>query len=363
MGADRRWPGLGLDRFSGLYLWAAFIVVFGIWVPHLFLTMSTVHSLASQNSVLAMIAIAVLIPLAAGAYDLSVGAVVNLSTIMVTSLQSKQHWGMWAAIVAAIAVSVAVGAVNGFFVVVLKVNSFIATLGMATILTAVQTIVSGDNQPLPPTSHAWLQLTQRTVAGFQIIFVYLIVIALVAWWVLDHTPIGRYIYAVGGNSEAARLSGVRVDRWTWWALIASSTICGIAGVLYGSLSGPSLTFGQSLLLPAFAAVFLGSTQLKPGRFNLWGALIAVFVLATGVQGLGYVTGVVWLNDMFNGVALLGAVSFAVWRQRSSHARRLVGHSRTADAQRASSVDEDPLGDPDKDGAAVGVPSVGIPGGA
>jgi ribose transport system permease protein len=96
--------------------------------------------------------------------------------------------------------------------------------------------------------------------------------------------------------------------------VASATIAGVAGIFYGSLSGPSLTFGQGLLLPAFAAVFLGSTQLKPGRCNVWGTLLAVYVLATGVQGLEFVTGVLWLNDMFNGVALIAAVAFAVWRQ-------------------------------------------------
>jgi len=83
---------------------------------------------------------------------------------------------------------------------------------------------------------------------------------------------------------------------------------------YGSLSGPSLTFGQTLLLPAFAAAFLGSTQLKPGRFNIWGTVLAVYVLATGVQGLSFVTSAQWLSDMFNGVALIGAVWFAVSRQ-------------------------------------------------
>jgi ribose transport system permease protein len=107
---------------------------------------------------------------------------------------------------------------------------------------------------------------------------------------------------------------VRVGFWSWLSLIGSATIAGIAGVLYASLSGPSLTFGQGLLLPAFAAVFLGSTQFTPGRANVWGTLVAVYVLATGVQGLQFVTGVLWLNDMFNGVALIAAVSFAVWRQ-------------------------------------------------
>jgi ribose transport system permease protein len=186
---------------------------------------------------------------------------------------------------------------------------------MGTILAAVQSIVSGNSQPIPPTNSAWSKLTQANVAGFQIVFIYLIVLGFICWWLLDFTPAGRYMYAVGGNPDAARLSGVKVGRWVWTSLIGSATLAGIGGVLYASQSGPSLTYGPELLLPAFAAVFLGSTQLRPGRFNIWGTLLSIYVLATGVQGLQYVTGVQWLNDMFNGVALILAVAFAVWRQR------------------------------------------------
>src|SRR6201999_997250 len=107
------------------------------------------------------------------------------------------------------------------------------------------------------------------------IVLYLLVIAIVIWWFLDHTPSGRYLRAIGGNPEAARLSGVAVGKWTWITLIISAGLSGIGGVLYASLWGPALSFGAGLLLPAFAAVFLGSTQLKPGRVNVWGTVIAV----------------------------------------------------------------------------------------
>jgi ribose transport system permease protein len=202
-------------------------------------------------------------------------------------------------------------------VVRLRVNSFIATLGMGTILAAVQSIVSGNTQPVPPINAVWSDLTQINVGGFQVVFVYLIILGLITWWLLDYTPAGRYMHAVGGNPDAARLSGVKVGHWVWLSLIGSATISGVAGVLYGSQSGPSLTYGPGLLLPAFAAVFLGSTQFKPGRFNVWGTLLSIYVLATGVQGLEYVTGVQWLNDMFNGVALILAVAFALWRQNAA----------------------------------------------
>jgi ribose transport system permease protein len=305
---------LGPQTISGIYIWALFIITFGIWKPHLFLTSATAHSIASSQAIAAMLALALLIPLTAGVYDLSVGAMINVSTVLVVELQTKWHHGMWLSILLTVLVCAAIGAVSGFIVVKLKVNSFVATLGMATIVTAVQEIISNQTQPYPPVSSTWSNLTQHDVFGFQIVVVYMVVLALIIWWLLDHTPVGRYLYAIGGSPEAARLTGVRVGYWSWLSLIGSATVAGIAGVFYASLSGPSLTFGQGLLLPAFAAVFLGSTQFTPGRANVWGTLLAVYVLATGVQGLQFVTGVLWLNDMFNGAALIAAVSFAVWRQ-------------------------------------------------
>lgn len=316
----RLFRGLGFERFSGLYLWAIIIVVFSIWVPHTFPTASTVHSVASEQAISALLALAVLVPLICGAYDLAVGATANLSTLVAVLLLNKGS-SLVVAIVAAVAVGVAIGAINGFIVVRLKVNSFIATLGSGSIIGAVQILITNNGQPLPPTSTAWNNLTQTSVFGFQIVVLYLIVVAVILWWAIGYTPAGRYLYAIGSSPDAARLSGVRVDYYTWLSLVASGGIAGIAGVLYGSLSTPSLTYGAGLLLPAFAAVFLGSTQLAPGRFNVWGTLLAIYVLATGVKGLQLVSSAQWLDPMFFGVALIAAVAVAVGRQQAGTERK------------------------------------------
>jgi ribose transport system permease protein len=332
----------GLERLSGLYLWALFIVVFGIWTPHLFLTMATVHQLASQQSLNGLVALAALMPLACGAYDLSIGANVNLSAVLVAVLQTQHNWSMTAAIVVAVVTGLIIGVVNALIVVGLQVNSFIGTLGSATIIGAVQTIVTGGNSPVPPISSAWNDLTQYQIFGFQVVFLYLIVIGVIIWWFLARTPAGRYIYATGSNPDAARLSGVSIGSWTSLTLILSGLLCGITGVLYASLIGPSVSFGDALLLPAFAAAFLGATQFQPGKFNVPGSLLAIFVLATGVLGLQLITSVQWLNDMFNGVALVGAVGFAGWRQR---ARRRAAPVDASDASDASDVAAVPPDDP------------------
>ncbi|WP_375501485.1 ABC transporter permease [uncultured Jatrophihabitans sp.] len=304
---------LGLERFSGLYMWALFIIVFSVWVPSLFLTKTTLTSIASEQAVVGILALAVLVPMAAGVFDLSVAATINLSTVFVVVLQTQHKVAIVPAILAGLALGLVIGAANGFIIVKLRVNSFIATLGTTSVIAAIQIIVS-PTEPYPPTATAWTELATRQFGDIQIVFWYLVILAFIVWWAVGHTPAGRYLYAIGGNAEAARLSGVRVSRYVWVSLLTSGLLAALAGILYGSQNGPSLSYGSGLLLPAFAAVFLGSTQIHPGRVNVFGTLLAIYALATGVRGLQLATSAQWVNSMFNGVALVGAVAFAVWRQ-------------------------------------------------
>jgi ribose transport system permease protein len=315
-----RSSNFGLDRFSAIYLFVIFVVIFGIWSPDTFLTSATVHVVASEQAVAGIVAVALLVPMTCGQYDLSIGANANLTGILAIVLQTQLNWGVAASIAVALLVGVLVGIVNGLLVVKIGISSFIATLGMGSVLSALVIIVTNSEQPPPVTTSSWNELTQHTIGGYQIVVLYMLVIGLVVFWLLDFTPIGRYFYAIGGNREAARLAGVRVDRWSMLSLVISGGLSGLGGIFYTSLTGPSLTFGSTLLLPAFAAAFLGSTQLQPGRFNVWGTLIAIYVLATGVQGLQLVSGAQWLGDMFNGVALILAVSLAVLRTRTRRRR-------------------------------------------
>jgi ribose transport system permease protein len=336
----------GLDRFSGLYLWVVFIAVFGIWIPRLFLSMSTVHLIASTQAVSAIIALAVLIPMVCGQFDLSVGANANLTGMVAIVIQLKLGWSLGPTLLVSLGIGLLVGLVNGLIVVRLNVNSFIATLGMGSVLSAFTLIVTNSQEEAVPASNAWNDMTQYKVFGFQVIIYYLIALALIAWWVLERTPAGRYMRAAGGNPEAARLSGIQVNRLSWLSLIASGGLAGLAGILYTSLTGPSLTFGPSLLLPGFAAVFLGSTQFQPGRFNVWGTMLAIFVLATGVEGLQLVSGAQWIGDLFNGIALIVAVALAASRQGKPA-------FRTRRRARSSIADNDGGDDRVQDAAQLG----------
>jgi ribose transport system permease protein len=137
-----------------------------------------------------------------------------------------------------------------------------------------------------------------------------VVLALLLWFVLEHTPVGRYLFATGGNQQAARLSGVRTDGVIWGSLIASGAIAGLAGVVLSMRSGIfTSSIGPGYLFPAIAAVFLGASQFQQ-RPNVWGTLIAYFALAFGIQGLALSSssGAVWSQPLFEGVALIIAVA-------------------------------------------------------
>jgi ribose transport system permease protein len=205
-----------------------------------------------------------------------------------------------------------IGAANGFSVVVLRVNSFIATLAMSSILAAIVTWISGGDQIVTGISAHFMAVGQNELFGLALPVFYMLALALVLYFVLEHTPFGRYLFAVGDNVEATRLAGIRTGRITFASLVVSGLLASLAGVvLCMRLGSASLDAGNPYLLPAFAAAFLGSTQLRPGRVNVWGTLLAVYLLATGVKGLQLAGAASWVEPLFNGTALLVAVAVAM----------------------------------------------------
>jgi ribose transport system permease protein len=302
--------GLTPRRVSAIYLWLSFAVLFGLLKPDTYLSSTTLQLIFSEGAVTCLLALAFLVPLTAGAYDLSIGALMSTSVVLGAWLQLHSSVPPAVGAVVSVAACTLVGWVSGFVVVRLKVNSFIATLGMSQVLLAAVLLVSGNRQLVADFPDSWSNLGLSKVAGIPLVDVYLVVIALVLWYVLEHTPIGRYLFATGGNPEASRLSGVPTDRMVWGALAASGAISGVAGVIYGMRVGTfDQTVGPGYLFPAVAAVFLGASQLSQ-RPNVWGTLIAYFALAFGIQGLALTSSsaAVWSQPLFQGVALIVAVA-------------------------------------------------------
>jgi ribose transport system permease protein len=307
---ERRRFRLGLDRFSGLYVWVALIVVFGAWMPDLFLTGTNARVIAGDEAITAILALGLVIPLAAGVFDLSIAATMGFSAVFAIWYQSTGHNPLVGALLAVLLGAV-IGAANGFVVVRLHVDSFIATLGSGSILAACAYWISNGQQIVTGISPSFLRVGTEQWFGIPAPVWYMAVLALLLWVFLEFRPGGRYLYAVGGNPQAARLAGVRVDRVVFGSLVASATIAGLAGVVLAAKLGTgNPTIGPAYLLPAFSAVFLGATQIKAGRVNVLGTLIAIYLLATGIKGLQLAGAPVFVNDLFNGFALILAVALA-----------------------------------------------------
>jgi ribose transport system permease protein len=215
-------------------------------------------------------------------------------------------------------VGAVVGLINGLLVVGLRIDSFVATLGTSSVLGAIVYWVSGNQQITEGISPTFIKLGQESLVGIPLPVVYLSVVALILGYVTEFRPLGRKLYATGGNEPAARLSGVHTDRLVIGAFMICAIIAALAGVVFAAIIGSaSLTAGPPFLLPAFAAMFLGATQIHPGRPNVFGTLLAVAVLGAGVKGLLLTGAQFWVSDLFNGLALVAAVALARRRGRSS----------------------------------------------
>ena len=208
----------------------------------------------------------------------------------------------------------------------MRIDSFIATLGMSSVLLALIAWVSSSQQ-IVGVGSSFEKLGTTEIFGLTLPVYLMLAVGLVVWYLLERTPLGRRVYATGGNIEAARLAGVRVAAVVICSLVACATIAAFAGMLVtANLGTGDPTIGPAYLLPAFSAAFLGSTQFRGGRFNVWGTIVAVYVLATGVKGLQLAGAPIWIPDLFNGVALLLAVGLAKWETTATRAgavRRLL----------------------------------------
>jgi ribose transport system permease protein len=300
-----------VERFSVLFLLLVLIAVYSVLLPDTFAQVSTATTLLTTQSVLGLIAIAVLFPLIAGEFDLSVGAISGVAGLLTAYLVDQ---GLPAVLVLA-AVIVAgslVGLINGALVTVGRINSLVATLGTSVILSGVALWISDGGTINMPLDSIYDDLTSPIyLDAIPAASLYLIGFSAVAWFVLDAMAWGRLLRITGASPRAARLIGIPVDRFKLASFVIAGVIAAFSGILSASLFGSaSPAQGPSLLLPAYAVAFVGSTTIFVGRFNVPGTLSALALIAVGVTGLQMLGAPTYIQPIFNGLALLVAVGVA-----------------------------------------------------
>jgi ribose transport system permease protein len=324
---------------GAIYVWIALVVVFGLIDPSTMLTWATVKQVLNQYAVTGLVALALVMPLAAGVYDLSVGSVAGLSGIATAYTLAHISTNTVVALAAGIAMALACGLVNAIAVQVLRVDSFIGTLATGSIFGALAIAISGEQPISKNVGGSFSQaVALDNIAGVTRPVIYLAIAGLVLWYVLQRHAVGRYVTSLGFDREVARLAGVPIGRLVVISLLVSAVLAGIGGIAATATVGAgSSTIGPSYLLPGFAAAFLGATQFQPGRFNVGGTIVAVFLIGTGDVGLLLVGAPAWAPDIFDGVILIAAVSIA-------SLSGLIGMGRASRWRRRSTATGDGAGD-------------------
>ena len=314
-----RWRRIAGNNFILIAL-GLFVLLFSLLEPDAFFTTSNFQIILGSQAVLVMLALALTVALTANEFDLSVGAVMGACGVWLATLTATYEWSLALAIPVVMLTALAIGALNAALTVWVGINSFIVTLGTGSLITGFAFKLT-DSAVIAGLPVLLSDITVTKIFGVQVIFFYAIGLALVLWYVLEHTPLGRWTTFVGSGPEVARLNGLPVNGIRAGALVLSAVIAGAAGILNaGALGSADPNAGTSFLLPAFAAAFLGATTIKPGRLNVWGTTLAVYLVIVGIVGLQVTTGASgWIVNVFNGGVLIVAVAMS----------RLLGHGSGA----------------------------------
>jgi ribose transport system permease protein len=323
----------GLAVFLG-----ALIVIFSALMPDTFPTMFNLRTMLNTQSVVLLLALAEMIPLSTENFDLSVGFLVGLVHIVMISLQNATNipWLVIAFLV--LVMGTAYGFINGILVARVGINAFIATLGSGTVLYGIGFWITGGAQVLGKNlPESFLQIGLN-VGGIPIPIFFVIFIGAVLWVLYEYLPLGRYLYALGSNTRAAELVGISRVKYVTFTFMASAFIVSIAGIILASqLRVAQISTGPNYLLPAFTGALLGATSIRPGRMNVGGTIVAVFLLAVAVSGLQQMGAEFFVEPLFNGTMLIVAVAFAIYM-----AKRRV---RTSVAMEALEIQESRTSNP------------------
>jgi ribose transport system permease protein len=349
----RAMPSYGL-----VVLMVLLALLFSVLLPDTFPTLFNLRAILSDKSIIALLALAAMIPMITGKIDLTVGYGIVLWHILAISLQTRYGLPWPAAALIVLACAALFGMLNGLLVELAQIDSFIATLGTGTVLYAVAMWHSGGRQVVGELPEGFVALAGADLLGLPVPAFYVAAIALVLWAVTEFMPLGRGLYVIGANPKAAELNGLSVRRHVMGAFIASGLLSGFAGVLLASrLQIGQASVGLEFLLPALVGAFLGSTTIRPGRVNVWGTLVGVAILAIGISGIQQFGGAFYVEPLFNGLTLLMSIGIAGWAQqrRNASIRRRISQRQLDGGAAAPPGAVSPVPTPDINQATNGRP--------
>lgn len=307
-----------LQRYSLLALLLASIVLYSTWerTSSVFVSSGNAQNILGSQSVLAVLTMGLLLVMVSGHLDLSIGSTAGLASIAAAGAYADYGVPLIVGVFIGIGIGAIVGLVNGLVVTRFGIDSFIVTLGTASLILGLVNWYSEGSSIIQGIPQSVITFGGGNTFGLPNLVYVLIAVALAVYYLLEQTPYGRNLHAIGSNRAAARLVGIRVERDTCLAFVLSGGFAGVAGVLLLARSGAgNPQVGQSFTLTAIAAAFLGAASFKLGKLNVPGTLVAIFFLAVNITGLTFAGVALWISDVFTGLALVLAVAFAGFMSR------------------------------------------------
>ena len=304
----RQHAGVFLARYGVLLAFAAMLAFFTIARPSTFPTVDNAKSILVNAAPGMIIALGLTVVLVMGDFDLSIGSMVGFAAGAAIALMVYHGVAWQLAIVLVLLMALGVGIANGLLVPVFGGNSFIMTLGMATILTGLEYAFTSQATVFQGVPQGYIKLGANSFLGLSNQVWIALVVALILWILLDATELGRFMYAIGGNQEAARLSGIRTRLLRTVGFMIVATTAAMVGIrLSAAGAGYTPNAGQYLLLPAYAGAFLGAACFRPGEFNIPGTVVGVLFLGTIGTGLTLLNLQTYLINLVQGAILIVAV--------------------------------------------------------
>jgi ribose transport system permease protein len=300
-----------LARYGTLASLAALLIVFSLARSDVFPTVDNLLNIMNQVSILGTMAFGLTVCLVMGLFDLSIAAMATLGGYVATFrlVQYPDTISVPLAVLISLAIAGAIGVFNGLIVSYLGISAFIATLATGSIITGAMLGISNSKTIITGIPDELLVIGQGSVFGVSNPILIMLAIGVILWLLLEHTQFGRHLYAIGGSAEASRLSGIAVKRYAPIALAICAGCAGLGGLIAASVLGAGRPqgVGDTYLLNAFAAVFIGASSLRPGKFHIIGTFIGVMLIGVINNGLSVMGVPTYWQYIVQGVLLIIAL--------------------------------------------------------
>jgi len=281
-----------LSRYGTILSLVLLIIIFSAGRPEVFPSVRNMLNILNQVSILGIIAVGLTVCMVVGLFDLSIGAMATFggyfAARFLAEIDSDSVLVVLAVMIAVIVLAMLIGMLNGFLIARLGISPIVETLAMSFIVTGLILGISGSRTVNPSEITMTFQwIGQGRIFGIPNAVLILTATAFVLWLFLEHTQSGRNMYALGGNKEAARLSGISFTRYALMGMAIAAACAALGGMVAGANlgSGRPQGVGETYLLNAFVAVFIGASTLKPGKFHILGTAIGVLLIGVINNGL------------------------------------------------------------------------------